>query len=429
MSEFNTAFVKFIEYIYSYKHKYKDFGGHALGGFKKGVHLKHYQVLSSELTSDIMIESLLSDLVSLYSVYNMNVNPLAISSVAVQFLDDCLTPEFTINGDKIFQAKDLVVLKKIRDKMNSAFNPNVTQSTTPSATSSTSTGSQSNSNDLSFENKLNSLFNLINNLSAKVDSLELNKDSKKTNLNVRPPTFKDIGVDQEAGVQLERLINSKLRYSNHLNVFSTHLNREPFTCPPAYYSCYFPKPFLWDNEKYVEMHNERIKKTQLEWMQQDIKFINNVIDEAETSILNLKDVIELPSGIEFNKVVGQIETQVSRHLEPFVSASSEKLNREIKMLYYNVRNNKQFVNNNDDTNSTNHNTSNISRNSGKHPSKKRRYRSRSQSKSVHNNLQQNNKQNNYNQNKPQPNSYKATDSAFSLVKKVSIASSQNSYDD
>jgi hypothetical protein len=164
-------------------------------------------------------------------------------------------------------------------------------------------------------------------------------------------------------------------------------------------------------------------------MQQDIKFINNVIDEAETSILNLKDVIELPSGIEFNKVVGQIETQVSRHLEPFVSASSEKLNREIKMLYYNVRNNKQFVNNNDDTNSTNHNTSNISRNSSKHPSKKRRYRSRSQSKSVHNNLQQNNKQNNYNQNKPQPNSYKATDSAFSLVKKVSIASSQNSYDD
>lgn len=102
MSEFNTAFVKFIEYIYSYKHKYKDFGGHALGAFKKGVYLKHYQVLSSELTSDIMIESLLSDLVSLYSVYNMNVNPLAISSVAVQFLDDCLTPEFTLNGEKFF---------------------------------------------------------------------------------------------------------------------------------------------------------------------------------------------------------------------------------------------------------------------------------------------------------------------------------------
>jgi len=32
----------------------------------------------------------------------MNINSLAFSSAAAQFLDDCLTPEFTLNGEKFF---------------------------------------------------------------------------------------------------------------------------------------------------------------------------------------------------------------------------------------------------------------------------------------------------------------------------------------
>ena len=376
-----------------------------------------------------MIETLLSDLVALYTIYSLNVTALTVSPAAVHFLDDCLSTNFAVDGTRQFEKGQITILTRLRAKWNEAFN----QTGAPAAASSSP---QNKNNDQSLEGKINSLFTLVQNLSAKVNGLDLNKNNNPNNYNERPPKFSDLGLDQEDGVLLERFINSKLRYANHVNSFQTHLNRNPFTCPPSYYSCYFPKPVLWDNEEFVDMHNNRIKSTQKEWMQQDIAFMNSLVDKMEASIMNLKEEITHKFDSEDNvkTAISQVETQVGKHLEPFVKASSEKLNREIKMIYYHVRNNKQNPINNDEANSTNHNNSNVSGTSGKRPSKRRRHYSNSSQSSQNkksynyskNQHKPNYKQSNGNLNKSNYKSYKATDSAFTIVKKVSIASDNNS---
>ena len=68
MSEFNKAFVKFIEFFLSYKSKYHEFNGNVLGGFKKNSHAQYYAVLKKELTGDITIDTVLNDLTFLLTL-------------------------------------------------------------------------------------------------------------------------------------------------------------------------------------------------------------------------------------------------------------------------------------------------------------------------------------------------------------------------
>jgi len=180
------------------------------------------------------------------------------------------------------------------------------------------------------------------------------------------------------------------------------------------------------------MHNERIKAAQREWIEQDIVFMNSLVDKMEASILDHKQEIipKFDSNEDLDKAISHVESLVDKHLQPFYSTSSEKLNREIKMIYYHVRNNKQNLDNNDETNSTNHNNSNVSGASNKRAPKRRRHYSNSsqssQNKKGYNNSKNkpkpNYKQSNGNGNKSNYKSYNATDSCFTIVKKVSIVS-------
>ena len=279
----------------------------------------------------------------------------------------------------------------------------------------------------SLETKLNLLLNSVNGLSERVQKMEIaNKQPSKSNNIVQQLSFNDIGIEQEAGIKLERLINKKLRYENHLNVFKTHLNRS--TAPPSYFYCYFPKPFLWNDEDFVEMHNNRIKNTQKLWMEEDIKHIQKAIDGIVAAIDGLKTECETNELINGNidEIVDKIQSQVDLHLMPFSSSSSEKLNRKTEMLYYKVKTDglHRLNHSASDSNDNHSSNSNNNHNNSNNRAVQRHRSSRSKSNPRFNNHDrpQHSQSQRFNNNKAsnqrKPTSFKhynATSSAFNVV--------------
>ena len=98
----------------------------------------------------------------------------------------------------------------------------------------------------------------------------------------RLPTFESIGVSEELGLKVERILNKKQRFENHISIYKTHLERN--TTPAALFYCYFPRPFLWDDPDYVNMHNERIKQCQIQQLRKDIEYWNDKISSFDSEI-------------------------------------------------------------------------------------------------------------------------------------------------
>ena len=422
MSEFNQAFINFVEYILQYKAKYSDFTGIVLGNFKKNSHAAHYNVLKREIGNDITMESILIDLVAFYNTYALNEDPANIHTNVGRFLEDCLSVGFgftsSSSGKISFQPREINSLKKIKTKWNEPFN----EPQTPL------------SNNLNNSDSLQLILNKINDLSERVKSIELNKPNNTTSTSkLSTPSFNDIGIDQETGIKFERLINKKLRYENHKNGFLTNLSNE--TSPSAYWFHNFPRPLLSDDEDFIKMHNARIKEAQIHFMKTDIEFLERSIATIESTVHSLKDETVSRNSFDgdIDSIVVNITKQVDQHLILFYSASSEKMNRKIEMRYYTVREkNKKFIDSNVSTQESNRSPSPYQRASKRNRSKSNQRRDYS-TDSVYNNTQRANHQKSnsrYPIRKQLHKQYNSTNSAFCLnipnLKQVNFASTSTS---
>ena len=108
-----------------------------------------------------------------------------------------------------------------------------------------------------------------------MENLESIRHSNIDQREVRPPTFESICLSEDLGLKIERILNKKERFENHISIYKTHLEKETTTAS-LFYS-YFRRPFLWDDPYYVTMHNERIRKWQIQQMKQDIDYLNEKI--------------------------------------------------------------------------------------------------------------------------------------------------------
>lgn len=174
-------------------------------------------------------------------------------------------------------------------------------------------------------NKYVNDFRLIN---EKINQLSFN-NTPQTNQSGNL-TFNDVGISETVGLQLERCISKKLRLANHINIIKSHISNK--TTPSSLFYCRFPRPFFWDDEEYVKMHNERISKWQIEAMNQDIDYLNKKINEIDLEINVLSQ-----NANDFSKsksvVIKTIESEVEKSLKPIFDKSSEKINRIVAKPY------------------------------------------------------------------------------------------------
>lgn len=423
MGEFNKAFINFVNFFLQYKNKYQDFNGNVLGGFKKNNNVQSYNILKDELSADITMETILADLVQLFNIYALNTSPFSINQSVVQFLDDCLNPSFKLSsatsGKISFNQRELSNLKRLKEKFTSVFSE-------PAASASSHSATNYNTDQLS----LQSIMQSLNLLTQKVNSLESSNNTQSQS--GVPPTFREIGIDQETGTKLERLINKKQRYNNISNVLTSHCSNS--TAPSSYFYCYFPRPLLWYDQDFIDMHNTRIQSTQIAWLKEDIKFLQKSITSIDQSILNLK---EENSSVDMDSVIKTIDKQVEIHLKKYMDSSSEKTNREIVMKYYTVKEHKSKEDTNVSSDSNENqrnakrsrnrsksNSSNKSFNQRQYNTRNRNQQNRNQNNQQHRSQQSQNKPNsqrNYN------NRYNPHGSAFTIESpRVSFANNEAS---
>ena len=205
------------------------------------------------------------------------------------------------------------------------------------------------------ENGFNGLTNLVKQMTEslalfgkRLENLESSRNSNINKKEERPPTFESIGVSEDLGLKIERILNKKQRFENYISIYKTHLEKE--TTPASLFYCYFPRPFLWDDPDYVTMHNERIRKWQIQQMKQDIDYVNEKISFFDSELLDLKQVI----GSNANQVIQKIDEIVDKHLTDFKNSATAKA-LTIESRKYQVKS-KKFDNITDENHSEHSNT-------------------------------------------------------------------------
>ncbi len=333
MSEFNIAFITFAEFLLKYKSKFNDFSSQTFGRFKVDPYKTSFHILLKELEAeDIKYENLLSEIVKLYTAYYLSVDLTKVSPDVVQLLDCFLAPEFSIGAIKMkFKDKDVSSLKSIRLKFNINFNSSSDINNVSSNPQGMSSSQNRNDGIFGLQSLIENLSQSVNSISERLNNIEL-KQSTGQNNQTKKLTFNEIGVDEKLGLQIESLINKKQRFENHISIFETHLVKK--TTPASLFHCYFPRPLLWDDHDYIDMHNQRNNKWQKEMLQEDSEYLKQKINNIKSEINSLSNNIDSTLA---PRVIRDIEKAVEVHLTPFFDKATAKC---LKLVAgkYSVRN-------------------------------------------------------------------------------------------
>jgi hypothetical protein len=323
MSEFNSAFVQLVRAINKHHANYDDVNASVLNGFKNSkTACLHIKAALGNKVEFLTMSTLTSDLVALYlKFYESNNRLSSDDSVCVHLLDDLIRPNFSFNSKTTkFDASQTSRLKEIREKWSAA-------QSLPQALTLDSIKELLESLKRDMRSDVQQNISQINDRLSKIEKGNLGSDT----IPKPKPTLKDIGINDElAGLKIERLFDTKLRYKNHISIFKSHLNQK--TTPAALFFIRFPRPFLCDDEEYVKRHNSRIRKWQEQAMREDIEYLEEKIAEIDTEILNYKDDEELFSR-GADEVLNEMEKLVGDSLKAGFDKASEKVLRIVAKEY------------------------------------------------------------------------------------------------
>jgi len=359
MGEFNKAFIAYCDFILKYKAKFVDFSGNVYGRFKVGNNEPYHKILCQFLDCDALVfEHIMSNIVKLYGEYYFGVEFLKVDPVAVQLLDCFLAEGFFLGPSKFtFNSKEMTTLTNIRKKFSSPFvqppsNASISSAASFPASNNSSGMSSSHNQAVGFESlhaMIEKLTNSVSTINTRLSNVELNHAGKGNYSN--NPSFEDIGVDEVLGLKIENIINKKQRFESHISIFETHLQRE--TTPASLLHIFFPKPLLWDDPDYIDIHNKRIMKWQKEMLNEDIEYLKKTILSLESEVLSMKSEI----GGNANKVIVTIEKAVENSLVNFKNKATAKC-LNLVAGKYKVKTKNHNPSNNSDSDGDNLNNSN-----------------------------------------------------------------------
>jgi len=196
---------------------------------------------------------------------------------------------------------------------------------------------------------------------------------------------------------LNRLINKKLRYKNHINIINTHQNNQ--TTPSSLFFNKFPKPFLNDDIAFVEDYNKLVREFQTKSLNLISNSLNARVSLIDTKLSDIKSNL-IEKGLDetlCNNNFSKLETDNNNSLANQFQRANEKVLRCSNKPFVAgqlQKQNKRFNDNN--TSSHNNSINNINSTFGSNTSSNT---SNISSRSVRINTE-NNRYSTYNQNSP-----------------------------
>lgn len=291
---FETSFLKLIEFLSKYLTDLKNFNGQTLGSFKRS-YPEQYEILKNFLNKEIFIEDLVENLIRLISHFDSNVlakEPNFYTNkkydILFQLIDTMSKDDSVIHNHKLSFC-EIYVFKNFKSKFLSFFNNS--------------------------ENQTNSQQNIqINNSSVESSTnLSINK-------NVANAEFYRVNN------QIRNIYKNKIWTNFTVSMFNRHL--EKGTTPSALFFDKFPRPFLSRDKDFVKEYNEIIEKAQKEIMNLCIKYLSNRIDTMDTDLKNIHEKLRpYFEKDELDSKFDEIESREEYHLRPKMKKSMEKVNR------------------------------------------------------------------------------------------------------
>lgn len=140
---------------------------------------------------------------------------------------------------------------------------------------------------------------------------------------------------QETNIMCKRNIEKIHKYHNHINLFKTHIENE--TTPPALFFRNFPKPFLSDDENFINEYNDLVRKFQNEAMKMSIRYLEERIKTKEEYIQEISK--------DKNIDLSTIEEEIIENLKPMFNIKQEKALRA-RSIPFSVQNYPNAINRN-----------------------------------------------------------------------------------
>jgi hypothetical protein len=221
---------------------------------------------------------------------------------------------------------------------------------------------------------------------------------------------------------LNRLINKKLRYKNHINIINTHQNNQ--TTPSSLFFNKFPKPFLNDDIAFVEDYNKLVREFQTKSLNLISNSLNARVSLIDTKLSDIKsnliekDLDETLCNNNFSKLEtdnnNSLANQFQRANEkvlrcsnkPFVAGQLQKQNKRFNDNNTSSHNNS--INNINSTfgSNTSSNTSNISSRSVRINTENNRYSTYNQNSPISSRISSNFNNHNYRNNNNNNSNYR-----------------------
>ncbi|CAF0977643.1 unnamed protein product [Brachionus calyciflorus] len=285
--QFRDAFLKFIDYCYSYLSDWDNFNGNKWGSFKSS-YSSQYDVLKTIVGSEIMFDDLIQHLAHLISF----------------FIDNILTKESNYHSNKDYEK--LFKIVEFLSSENATFKRNKLSFC-----------------ELfmfrNFKDKLLKPFQGNSSHSSQDTQANLVNDDNSVNSSQKNAQF------YKYNNKLRSLFNDKVWLSFTVGLFGKHLTRG--TTPPALFYNKFPAPYLPKNEKFVEKYNSIIESTQKQILELCVSTLSEKLEEIDHEISNIKKDLDVYfEKDELNIKFDVIEKKEECFLKPRMNKSIKKFN-------------------------------------------------------------------------------------------------------
>ena len=183
----------------------------------------------------------------------------------------------------------------------------------------------------SLQSDISKIFAILSNLNVNSNIVINNSSSSPTFSASSSSSFKTFN---EAKSFLYRSFDKLGRYNNHIKLFDTHLENK--TAPPSLFFRNFPKPFLADDEDFVNEYNDLILNFQAQIMNLCKKHLDLRIVKVNNDILKIKEDLKNDVNLEGN--LSDLKNEIDAKQKDIFLKKNEQTVRVVKFKVLNNKN-------------------------------------------------------------------------------------------
>ena len=297
---FFNELVEFCKYFMKYEFIINNLSGHNIGAYKK--YYKDHTLLtftnvnkenfSKENFLDVVYQLLCKfDQLKAFNDEKMITEHYENIGIILRLLNVCISSSTIISNNKLDNSQ-INDLNEIKNKFVQHFSQEELlinlQNTQNKPSNVTMTLRNKNDQCNSEINDQSITLNLLKEFILNTVKNELGKNNNSENSNDEIICISENKkmVPSKFKTEISKLINKRLRFQNHREIFACHKKNQ--TLPNNLHYLSFPRPFLTTNKDFINEFNEIIKESQEKIFSLITKYVDSEIEDCTNEIEILK---------------------------------------------------------------------------------------------------------------------------------------------